>query len=225
MFRPAFGTAAPTLAQLRAASPSSIRSARDFASAISAEPSSPDRLASLDTRGRLLQQILPDGATDVYLRDQAGQAFAHLDPLARVTLYNFAYGTSDGDLQSVIYPDGSFDVYTYELTFHHQTSDTNGLGETTSATYDPTTGDLLSSSDFVQSIKWGTRSGSCGASRRASRLRRMKHLAPGGKTPMTTWFSPGTEARAAFAHSWLCPVTPSCVRPNRCCRYSLGLQC
>src|SRR5262249_48761221 len=46
----------------------------------------------LDNRARLLQQVQPDGATDSYVRDAAGQVVAAIDPLWRVTQYSYAYG-------------------------------------------------------------------------------------------------------------------------------------
>jgi RHS repeat-associated protein len=106
----------------------------------------------LDPRGRLLRLIKADGATDTYQIDAHGQTTVHQDPLGRLTLYTYAYGTSDGDLQSVVYPDGTFDQFQYELTFHHMTQDTNSLGEKVNNTYDTNTGDLLTSSDALGNI-------------------------------------------------------------------------
>jgi RHS repeat-associated protein len=100
----------------------------------------------LDERGRLLEEVKPDGATDSYERDQAGQVTEYMDPLGYATDYTYSYGSGEGDLVQVGYADGSFDAYQYDPTFHHVTQLSNALGVLETDTYNAT-GDLMSSAD------------------------------------------------------------------------------
>src|SRR5260370_25261115 len=68
----------------------------------------------LDSRGRLLQQVQPDGATTTNVLDAEGQVDVAVDPLGHPTLYSYVYGASnstlgggDGDLVQVTYADGT----------------------------------------------------------------------------------------------------------------------
>jgi RHS repeat-associated protein len=104
----------------------------------------------LDERGRLLQQILPGGETTTYYRDQEGQVTEMIDPLDLVTDYIYSYGSGDGDLVEVINSDDTTNFYQYDPTFHHLTESIDGDGVISAYnTYDPTTGDLLSSTDAM----------------------------------------------------------------------------
>jgi YD repeat-containing protein len=100
----------------------------------------------LDERGRLLEEVKPDGATDSYDRDQAGQVTEYMDPLGYATDYTYSYSSGDGGLVQVGYADGSFDAYQYDPTFHHVTQFSNALGVLETDTYNAT-GDLMSSAD------------------------------------------------------------------------------
>jgi RHS repeat-associated protein len=104
----------------------------------------------LDGRGRLLQQVQTDGATDTYYRDGHGQVTLALDPLVHPTTYSYDYGAGNGDLTQVSNADGSWVQYQYDPTFHHLSHTLNSQGETSSNTYDPATGDLLTSTDGAQ---------------------------------------------------------------------------
>jgi RHS repeat-associated protein len=103
----------------------------------------------LDQRGRLLSQILPDGATNSNVRDAHGQLIIAVDALGVPTLYTYAYGPGDGDLVQTTYANGLVVLDQYDPIFHHLTVESNDEGETTSNTYDPSTGDLLSSTDAL----------------------------------------------------------------------------
>jgi RHS repeat-associated protein len=99
----------------------------------------------LDSRGRLLQQVLADGtSTTSYQRNSAGDVTVMVDPLHHPTSYSY---NASGDLVQVTYADGAFDAYTYDPTFHHVLTTSNALGTTQTNTYDGSNGDLLTSAD------------------------------------------------------------------------------
>ena len=113
----------------------------------------------LDNRGRLLEQVQPDGATNTYVVDAAGQVDEAIDPLGRPTFYSYVYGAynstlggGDGDLVKTTYADGSFDSERYDPIFHEVVQTDNALGEVTGDTYNPATGDSLSSTDALGRI-------------------------------------------------------------------------
>jgi YD repeat-containing protein len=111
----------------------------------------------LDGRGRLLAEVQADRVNSyVYYRDGAGQVTAQVDPEQHATLYSYIYGPynanlggGDGDLLQVTHADGSFESYRYDPTFHHVTQTADRLGVTSTNSYDPSTGDLLSASDAL----------------------------------------------------------------------------
>jgi YD repeat-containing protein len=115
----------------------------------------------LDNRGRLLVQNLPGptGTPDSvssYQRDEHGQVTVAVDALGTPTFYAYVYGTYDplqyggaGDLIRVASADGSVRRYCYDPTFHQLTRATDGLFGVRTNTYDPVTGDRLSSSDWA----------------------------------------------------------------------------
>ena len=111
----------------------------------------------LDDRGRLLEQVQPDGATDTYFRDAAGQVTEAINPLNVPTFFSYVYGAYNatlgggaGDLVQTTYADGSFDSTRYDAVFHEVTQTNNTLGEVSGDTYNPITGDLLSSTDAMK---------------------------------------------------------------------------
>jgi YD repeat-containing protein len=108
----------------------------------------------LDGRGRLLAHVLGDGtSTYLYYRDPAGQVTVAVDPLHHATIYTYVYGTynpalgGDGDLVQQTNADRSWVQYRYDPTFLHLTQQCNPLGVALTDTYDPSTGDLLTSKD------------------------------------------------------------------------------
>jgi RHS repeat-associated protein len=123
---------------------------------------------SLDVQGRSLAEEQLAGTqlvTTTWQRDEHGQVVAATDPRGFTTFYTYDYGvyadghTGAGDLLQVDSPDGSSVHYQYEHTFHHVTEATDGLGQTTTSTYDPNTGDLLTTTDPLgntSSNVWGS---------------------------------------------------------------------
>jgi YD repeat-containing protein len=104
----------------------------------------------LDSRGRLLIQVLPLGETTVNVRDGAGQVIINVDPLGEITEYSYSYGAGDGDLVSVTNANGAVTQYQYDPTFHHLTETIDPDSVVTSLnSYDPSTGDLLTSQDAM----------------------------------------------------------------------------
>jgi RHS repeat-associated protein len=97
-----------------------------------------------DLRGRLTQETDALSNNTYDQRNAAGDVVREVDPLGRVTVNT--YSTAE-DLTQVTRADGSFDIYQYDPTFHEVTQTTNSLGETSSATYNQTTGLLSSSTD------------------------------------------------------------------------------
>ena len=82
-----------------------------------------------------------------------GQVTDQADALYRHTLSSYAYGpgpgTGAGDLTEIDYADGGSDLYAYDPAtyFHEVITDTNALAHGAGPTYDPNTGDRLSSTD------------------------------------------------------------------------------
>jgi YD repeat-containing protein len=68
-----------------------------------------------------------------------------VDALGVPTLHTYA----GGDLGQTAYANGLIVLDQYDPIFHHLTFESNDEGETTSNTYDPSTGDLLSSTDAL----------------------------------------------------------------------------
>jgi YD repeat-containing protein len=118
----------------------------------------------LDNRGRLLVQDLPGPAgtpdsVSSYQRDDHGQVTVALDALGTPTFYAYVYGAYDplqyggaGDLIRVASADGSVRRYRYDSTFHQLTRASDGLFGVRTNTYDPVTGDRLSSTDWVGAL-------------------------------------------------------------------------
>jgi YD repeat-containing protein len=114
-----------------------------------------------DGRGRLLGMTQPGGATQTWTRDGSGEETAWLDTLNRATTYAWAAG----DLVRTSHPDGSFEAQQYDPTFHEVTQTADARGMTWTATYNPTNGDMLSSSDALGNTT-SNLSGGAGTGRR-----------------------------------------------------------
>jgi YD repeat-containing protein len=105
----------------------------------------------------LLQQTEPDGTASSNYLDAAGQVTLAVDAMGLPTQYRYVYGAynaqvggGDGDLVQVTQADGSSTQYQYDPTFHELTQTSQPVGailEVSSNSYDPLTGDLLSSTD------------------------------------------------------------------------------
>ena len=62
---------------------------------------------ALDSLGRLLKLLTPDGSTQTWKRDNEGQATSYTDQLGHVTTYTYQYGAGDGDLVQTVDPLGN----------------------------------------------------------------------------------------------------------------------
>jgi RHS repeat-associated protein len=98
---------------------------------------------TLDGLGRETKWQTPDGATQTWQRDQAGQVTVHTDALNRVTTFQYQYGSGKGDLVQTTFPDGSNHQFQYHSTFHHLTRFQDSRNNVTTFAYDAATGDLL----------------------------------------------------------------------------------
>jgi RHS repeat-associated protein len=94
---------------------------------------------AMDLRDRLLRLTDPLGNITADEVNVAGDPIYSRDPLAKITSFGY---TAAGDVSQIIYPDGSYHKYQYDLGVHEVTQDTNALGETTLYAYAQ---DLLSS--------------------------------------------------------------------------------
>jgi RHS repeat-associated protein len=108
----------------------------------------------LDTDGRLLKETSPDGTSQTWQLDAHGQVVNYTDNLDNVTKYTYDYSKDgDGDLTSVKNPDGTIDSFQYDSKFHEvtleETPGPDGTEEATTDTYDPDTGELLTSTDAL----------------------------------------------------------------------------
>jgi YD repeat-containing protein len=93
---------------------------------------------ALDSSGRLLQEWDPDGTSQAWARDPAGQVTAYADGLGHATLSSYAYGTGKGDLVETDDPDGGVWTYGYDPTFHKVTQVRDPLGALTTYAYSAT---------------------------------------------------------------------------------------
>src|SRR5262249_14564376 len=109
---------------------------------------------SLDTFGRPTRVLTADTATQTWSLNAAGDPVTYTDQLGRTTSY--AYNRW-ADLLQVTYPDATALHYQYELKFHQVIQTLDALNRLTQASYDPTTGDLLTQTDAegrVTSYTW-----------------------------------------------------------------------
>jgi len=104
---------------------------------------------TLDSLGRTTKLQTPDGGVQAWQRDQAGQEFVYVDPISRVTSYQYQYGSGAGDLKQVTNPDGSVKQYQYDGTFHNLTQSQDTLHHLSTMTYDAITGDLLTTTNAL----------------------------------------------------------------------------
>jgi RHS repeat-associated protein len=108
---------------------------------------------TLDSFGREIAMTTPDGATQSWARNSAGQVTQYTDALQNSTLYT--YDNTSGDLLSENRPDGSFTDYYYDQTFHQVTqvtqSEASGVYEG-SANYLNATGDVTQTIDSMNEI-------------------------------------------------------------------------
>ena|GEM_PF-901938 len=106
----------------------------------------------LDFEGRILKEVSPEGIKQSWVRNAHGQVTKYTDGRGLVTTYKYdSTKQGNGDLLRVEFPDGSFVTYQHETKFHEvireETSGPNGSTEVTLNTYDPNTGDLLTTTD------------------------------------------------------------------------------
>jgi RHS repeat-associated protein len=87
----------------------------------------------LDSQGRPLQEIQPDGGTWQWTRDSNGRVTVQTDPLQRVTSYQY---DSSGYVTQETLPDNSTLSYTYQSAFHARTKAVDQRGDVTTYTYD-----------------------------------------------------------------------------------------
>jgi RHS repeat-associated protein len=100
---------------------------------------------TLDGSGLSLVHTRADLRSETWQRDEHGQVSVYTDFLGYSTDYHYDYSTNGkGDLLEVDDPDGGVVHYNYEHTFHHVTQTTDQDGRVTDNSYDPATGDLLS---------------------------------------------------------------------------------
>jgi RHS repeat-associated protein len=104
---------------------------------------------TLDPLGRITRLQTADGGTQAWRLNAAGDPITYVDGLNRVT--NYIYGTLE-DLTQVNYPDGSINTFANDANFHHQTLFVDGNGNSTTSTYDTTTGDLLTTTDALNEV-------------------------------------------------------------------------
>ena len=83
---------------------------------------------SLNAQGQTLGLQTPDGATQTWQRDFAGQPTSYTDQLGHTTTYTYQYGAGDGDLVQTVDPLGHATTYQYDPTFHQVTQTTDPLG-------------------------------------------------------------------------------------------------
>ena len=91
--------------------------------AVTKDPDNHTTTYMLDALGRVTEEIDANNATTTYLRDFAGQVTEMTDPLGGVTTYQYSYGSGDGDLTQVTYPDGSYATFSYSATYHKLTGE------------------------------------------------------------------------------------------------------
>jgi RHS repeat-associated protein len=104
----------------------------------------PDRW-TLTAAGEPLTHLRADQREESWQRDAHEQVTTYTDFLGLSTGYTYDNSASGkGDLLEVDYPDGGVVHYAYEQTFHHVTQTTDQDSNVTDNTYDPATGDLLS---------------------------------------------------------------------------------
>lgn len=106
----------------------------------------------LDSAGRILNQIAPDGTVRTWDRDSHGSVVQYRDELGRSTNYFYQYGTGKGDLTDIIRPDGSAVHFAYDSTFHNLVQYQDSLGRFTTYTLDATTGDVLTMRDALNHV-------------------------------------------------------------------------
>jgi RHS repeat-associated protein len=114
---------------------------------------------TLDRLGDLLKLQTPDGVSQSWQVDFAGQAVTTTDALGRTTTYSYLYGASAGDLSNVFFPDGSSAGFGYDATFHKLTGVVDQRGQATDFSYDGTTGDLLTVTNALNQVTTQTWSG------------------------------------------------------------------
>jgi RHS repeat-associated protein len=101
---------------------------------------------TLNSLGEPTKILTPDGGTQTYQYDFAGQPTVYTDELGRVTTYTYQYGSGDGELTQEIAPDGGTTEYQYNATFHEVTQETDPLGRVTTYLYN-SVGDLTETID------------------------------------------------------------------------------
>ncbi|HEV3256736.1 MAG TPA: hypothetical protein VG013_07655, partial [Gemmataceae bacterium] len=106
---------------------------------------------SLDLYGQPTKLLTPDGATQSWQRDFAGQATAYTDGISRTTTNVYQYGSGLGDLVQVTNADSSLMTYQYDSTFHEVTQIQDTLGRLTTFTYN-SQGDLLTTRDALNNV-------------------------------------------------------------------------
>jgi YD repeat-containing protein len=150
--------------------------------ASSTDPTSHTEKAELDSSGRTLQDVAPDGGTSTYTYS-SGFLATETDPLGRTTSY--ARDASQYVTRTTL-PDGSVVTYQYQSSFHalttlvnergynttfaydgsgHLTRETDALGNATTYTYNSTSGLL----ETVQDARGDTTTFAYDGSRRLTR--------------------------------------------------------
>jgi RHS repeat-associated protein len=113
--------------------------------AVLTDPLSHATTLTLDSAGRLLKEATADGGTQTWARNAGGLDILYIDPLNNATLRTWV----GANLATEALPDGGYFSYQYDPTYLKVTQTSNSAGETTSAAYDPNTGDLTSATDGV----------------------------------------------------------------------------
>src|SRR5262249_52783840 len=102
---------------------------------------------TLDGTGNQTKLQTPDGATQSYQLNTAGQVLVYTDALGRVTHYNYS---TAGNLTGITYPDGSQATYQYDSTYNVVTSIQDTRGNLTTLTY--LADDLVAIRDALNNI-------------------------------------------------------------------------
>src|SRR5207302_1330768 len=89
--------------------------------AVITDPLSQLTTYTMDGISRATKLQTPDGGTQSWVLDQAGQPISYTDPLNRVTSGQYQYGSGTGDSKSFRMPSTTTEQFQYDGTFHNVT--------------------------------------------------------------------------------------------------------